>query len=68
MESDLKKEIKKLFPLQVESENVDLGMGERGLRYKISTNNGSKICYSDYEPSNIRNINMMVNAAISELI
>jgi hypothetical protein len=67
MESDLKKELKKIFPLKIISEVTYLGMGESGIRYKLTTNNGDQICYSDYKPLEISNINLLVNQAINEM-
>jgi hypothetical protein len=64
MESELKKELKKLFPLRVSSERIYLGMGEYGFRCKLSTQDGDRICYSDYEPDMINEINLIVGAAI----
>lgn len=49
-----------IFPLKVEEEDVYLGMGSYGSRFKLTTNDGKKICYSDYIPSYIEKINNVV--------
>lgn len=46
-----------IFPLRVEEEGAYLGMGENGSRFKLTTNDGRLICYSDYEPKYIKEIN-----------
>jgi hypothetical protein len=67
MESDLKKELKKLFPLKVTLENTYLGMGEHGIRYKLSTQSGNGICRSDYEPAMINEINFIVGVLLGTI-
>ena len=67
MESDLKKEMKKIFPLKVSCEGIYLGMGENGTRYRLTTNNGDKICFSDFEPNKINDINLIVNSLIETM-
>lgn len=67
MESDLKKELKKLFPIRKSSEVIYLGMGERGTRYKLSTQDGERICYSDYKPDMIDEINLIVSSLIDTI-
>ena len=58
-------DINKIFPLKVIEEGVYLGMGEYGSRFKLITNDGRKICYSDYEPENIDEINKSVEKLIT---
>lgn len=53
-----------IFPLKVYEEGVYLGMGEYGTRFKLMTNDGKLICYSDYEPRHISEINNIIKEII----
>lgn len=59
--------LEKIFPLKVESYGFDYGMGGNGTRYRLKTKDNEVICYSDYAPRNIDEINNSVANLINLL-